>query len=103
MNRPAAKPSSVPALDLKAQFRAIRDEVEPIVRELMESQGFVLGPHVAGLEAEVAAYCGARHAVGCASGTDALLLPLMAWGVGPGRASATRAEARFRGPAPRTA
>src|SRR5690606_3001402 len=84
MNRPAAESPSVPALDLRAQYRAIRDEVEPIVRQLMEDQTFVLGPHVAGLEAEVAGYCGARHAVGCASGTDALLLPLMAWGVGPG-------------------
>ncbi|RUL82346.1 DegT/DnrJ/EryC1/StrS family aminotransferase [Tautonia sociabilis] len=83
MNRPAESPS-VPALDLKAQYRAIRDEVEPIVLELMESQQFVLGPNVAGLEAELASYCGARHAVGCASGTDALLLPLMAWGIGPG-------------------
>ncbi|MEW4568781.1 DegT/DnrJ/EryC1/StrS family aminotransferase [Tautonia sp. JC769] len=84
MNRPAAEPLSVPALDLKAQYRTIRDEVEPIVQELLESQMFVLGPNVAALEAELAAYCGASHAVGCASGTDALLLPLMAWGIGPG-------------------
>ncbi|QDV35756.1 DegT/DnrJ/EryC1/StrS family aminotransferase [Tautonia plasticadhaerens] len=83
MTRPAETPS-VPALDLKAQYRAIRDEVEPMILELMESQQFVLGANVAGLEEEVAAYCGASHAVGCASGTDALLLPLMAWGIGPG-------------------
>ena len=75
---------AVPALDLKAQYRAIRDEVEPIVAELLESQYFVLGPNVTALEAEVAAYCGATRAIGCASGTDALLLPLMAWDIGPG-------------------
>ena len=83
MNHHADHPA-VPALDLKAQYRAIRDEVEPVVLELLESQQFVLGPQVAQLEAELAAYCGAGHAVGCASGSDALLLPLMAWGVGPG-------------------
>jgi len=83
MNR-SVDEQAVPALDLKAQYRAIRDEVEPVIRELLESQHFVLGPHVEALETEVAAYCGSRRAVGCASGSDALLLPLMAWGVGPG-------------------
>jgi dTDP-4-amino-4,6-dideoxygalactose transaminase len=83
MNRPAETPS-VPALDLKAQYRAIRGEIEPMILELLESQQFVLGANVSGLESELASYCGARHAVGCASGTDALLLPLMAWGIGPG-------------------
>ena len=78
------EPMSVPALDLKAQYAAIRDEVEPVIRAVIESQYFVLGPEVAGFEAEAAAYCKARHAIGCASGSDALLLPLMAWGLGPG-------------------
>jgi dTDP-4-amino-4,6-dideoxygalactose transaminase len=54
------------------------------VTEVVESQYFVLGPEVAGLEKEVADFCGAAHGVGCASGSDALLLPLLAWGVGPG-------------------
>jgi dTDP-4-amino-4,6-dideoxygalactose transaminase len=80
----AAEPIAVPALDLKAQYRSIRDEIEPVVRNVLESQYFVLGPEVAGLEAEVARYCGVPHAIGCASGSDALLLPLMAWGIGPG-------------------
>jgi dTDP-4-amino-4,6-dideoxygalactose transaminase len=75
---------SVPALDLKAQYATIRDQVEPIVLSLMENQGFVMGPEVSGLEAEVAHYCQAAHGVGCASGSDALLLPLLAWGIGPG-------------------
>lgn len=83
MSRPT-EPVSVPALDLKAQYATIRDEVDRVLREVVESQYFILGPEVAGLEAEVAAYCGARHAIGCASGSDALLLPLLAMGVGPG-------------------
>ena len=80
----STEPISVPALDLKAQYASIRDEIEPVVREVLESQYFILGPEVAGLEAEIAAYCGNAHGIGCASGSDALLLPLMAMGVGPG-------------------
>ena len=78
------EPVHVPALNLKAQYRSIRDEIEPVVREILESQMFVLGPEVARLEAELANYCGAAHGIGCASGTDALLLPLLAIDVGPG-------------------
>ena len=77
-------PISVPALDLKAQYRALRDELEPVILAVVESQYFVLGPEVAGFEAEAAAYCEAGHAIGCASGSDALLLPLMALDIGPG-------------------
>jgi dTDP-4-amino-4,6-dideoxygalactose transaminase len=79
-----SEPISVPALDLKAQYRTIRDEIEPVVQAILESQHFILGPEVAAFEAETARYCGVGHAVGCASGSDALLLPLMAWNVGPG-------------------
>lgn len=75
---------SVPALDLKAQYQAIRDEIDRAVRDVVESQYFILGPEVAGLENEVARYSGAAHGIGCASGSDALLLPLMALNVGPG-------------------
>lgn len=78
------EPAGVPALNLRAQYRTIRDEIEPVVREVMETQGFVMGPEVANLESEIAEYSGAAHAVGCASGTDALLLPLMAIDLGPG-------------------
>ena len=78
------EPVSVPALNLKAQYQTIRDEIEPVVREVLESQIFVLGPEVSGLEAEIADYCGAMHGIGCASGSDALLLPLMALEIGPG-------------------
>jgi dTDP-4-amino-4,6-dideoxygalactose transaminase len=78
------KSVAVPALDLKLQYHAIRDEVDAAVRRVIESQMFVQGPEVAHLEAELADYCGAAHGIGCASGTDALLLPLMALGIGPG-------------------
>ncbi|WP_165064983.1 DegT/DnrJ/EryC1/StrS family aminotransferase [Paludisphaera rhizosphaerae] len=78
------EPTGVPALNLRAQYRTIRDEIEPVVREVLETQGFVMGPEVSSLESEIAEYCGAAHAVGCASGTDALLLPLMAIDLGAG-------------------
>ncbi|MBV8130023.1 MAG: DegT/DnrJ/EryC1/StrS family aminotransferase [Planctomycetaceae bacterium] len=77
-------PVSVPALNLKAQYQSIRDEIEPVVRGILESQMFVLGPEVTRLEAEVANYCGAASGIGCASGSDALLLPLLAIDIGPG-------------------
>lgn len=80
----AARTRAVPALDLKAQYETLRDEIEPVVREVIESQYFVLGPQVAGLEREIAEYCGVAHAIGCASGSDALLLPMMALDIGPG-------------------
>lgn len=74
----------VPALDLKAQYETIRDEVEPIVLRMMREQTFVLGPEVSGLELEMAEYCQAPFGIGCASGSDALLIPLMAWELGTG-------------------
>lgn len=75
---------TVPALDLKAQYETIRDEIEPIVQAVVESQYFILGPEVSSFETEVARYCNVPHAIGCASGSDALLLPLMAWDLRPG-------------------
>jgi dTDP-4-amino-4,6-dideoxygalactose transaminase len=78
------KSVAVPALNLKAQYQTIRDELEPVILGLFESQMFVMGPEVEKLEAELAKYCGVRCGIGCASGTDALLLPLLARRVGPG-------------------
>jgi len=76
--------AGVPLLDLKAQYASIRSELDDAVRSVCESQYFILGPEVQGLEEETAAYCGCAHAVGVSSGTDALLAALMACDVGRG-------------------
>jgi dTDP-4-amino-4,6-dideoxygalactose transaminase len=76
--------ASIPLLDLKAQFAPLRDEIAAAVEEVVSSQGFILGPTVEAFERELADYTGAKHAVGCASGTDALILSLAACGVGDG-------------------
>jgi dTDP-4-amino-4,6-dideoxygalactose transaminase len=74
----------VPLLDLQAQYAALRDELRAAVERVMESQHFILGAEVQALEEEVARYCGSTHTIGCASGSDALLLALMALGIGEG-------------------
>ena len=74
----------VPLLDLKAQYQTIKDEVLAATRELYETQRFILGPVVEKLEERIARYCNTEHAVGVSSGTDALLVSLMAAGIGPG-------------------
>jgi dTDP-4-amino-4,6-dideoxygalactose transaminase len=71
-------------LDLKAQFATIREEVMAAVNRVMESQHFILGPEVQKLEEEIAGKLGAKFAVGCASGTDALILALLVAGIGKG-------------------
>jgi dTDP-4-amino-4,6-dideoxygalactose transaminase len=74
----------VPLLDLKAQFAQIRAEVMPVIDQVCAGQHFILGEHVRALEAEVAHYCTASTGIGVSSGTDALLLALMALKIGPG-------------------
>ena len=74
----------VPLLDLKAQYRQIKDELDAAVQRVFASQHFILGPEVSGLENEICAYTGAAYAVGVSSGTDALLAALMVSDVGPG-------------------
>src|SRR6201992_957882 len=81
--------TNVPLLDLKAQFGQIRAEVMPVIDQVCASQHFILGQHVRDFEAEVAAYCGASAGIGVSSGTDALLLALMALEIGPGDAVLT--------------
>jgi len=71
-------------LDLRAQFATIRDEVMQAVTQVFESQYFILGPEVKLLEDEVAAKLGSKFAIGCASGTDALILSLLSAGIGRG-------------------
>ncbi len=73
--------TQVPLLDLKKQYAKIRGEVNQAIQQVLESQMFILGPTVEAFEKEIAAFCQVPHAVGVASGTDALLLSLMALGV----------------------
>jgi dTDP-4-amino-4,6-dideoxygalactose transaminase len=80
----AAPPDSVPLLDLQRQYEQVRAEVLAAVGRVCASQHYVLGPEVEGLERELADFCGARDAVGCSSGTDAVWLALVAAGVQPG-------------------
>ena len=75
---------SIPLLDLQAQYATIRGEIREAIDRVCDSQHFILGPEVEALEQEVSAFCQARHAIGVSSGTDALLIALMAIGVGPG-------------------
>ncbi len=74
----------VPVLDLKAQYLTIKDEVLTRMMDVIERQQFIMGPEVAELERQVAALSGTAHAIACASGTDALLLPLRALDLTPG-------------------
>ena len=75
---------NVPLLDLVAQYRAIKDEVLPALQAVVESQHFVMGPSVPQLESAIAQLARAKHGIACASGTDALLLPLKALNLEPG-------------------
>lgn len=79
-----ATPVTVPLLDLKAQYATIRDEIRPAVDAVLESQLCILGPAVTECEAKLAPYCGCPHAITVSSGSDALLISLMAENIGPG-------------------
>ena len=74
----------IPILDLTRQYHAIQEEVDAAIRRVLESGRFILGPEVEAFEAEIAEYLGIKHAIGVASGTDALLLSLQALNIGPG-------------------
>ena len=74
----------IPQIDLTRHHRALRAELLEAVERVLDSARFILGPELQALETEVAAVCGVRHAVGVASGTDALAMALRALGIGPG-------------------
>ncbi len=88
-------PESVPLLDLRRQYAGIREEVLGAIARVCDSQSFILGPEVEALEREIAAMTGAADAVGCASGTEALWLALVAAGVKPGDSVITTAFSFF--------
>lgn len=75
---------SVPLLDLTPQYRALQSQFDAAVARVVSSQRFIMGPEVVGFENEVGEFLGAEHAIGCASGSDALLLALWSLGIGPG-------------------
>src|SRR6266404_1323370 len=74
----------IPLVDLRGQHEELGEEMACALRSVLDRQDFILGREVTELESRLAALCGRRHAVACASGTDALLLAMMALGIGPG-------------------
>ena len=75
---------TIPLLDLKAQYLSIKEEIDNAVMGVLDSCRFILGPEVKALEDDIAAYCGTKHAIAVANGTDALVLALQASKIGPG-------------------
>jgi dTDP-4-amino-4,6-dideoxygalactose transaminase len=79
-------PVPIPFIDVAAQRRRLGTKIDDAIARVLDHCQFIMGPEVRALEADLSAFCGARHAISCSSGTDALLLVLMAKGVGPGDA-----------------
>jgi len=76
--------NSLPSFDLSRNWKRVRGETLEAVHKVLDSQHFILGPEVDSLERDISSYLGIKHSAGCASGTDALLIALMALGIGPG-------------------
>ncbi len=87
--------SAIPLIDLCAQYRSIKTEIDAAIQHVLEQGQFILGPEVEALEQEIAAYCGTKYAVAVASGTDALELSLRACGIGSGDEVITTAYSFF--------
>ena len=83
---PSGKPNPIAFIDLAAQQALIRDKLDIAIADVLASGAYVMGPQVPMLEAQLAEFCGAKHTICCSSGTDALLIALMAWEIGPGDA-----------------
>ncbi len=81
---------SIPFIDLKTQYNAIKDDVQKRINKVLESGAFINGPEVAELEKRLCEHTGAKYALACASGTDALLMPMMGLGIGQGYAGTSK-------------
>lgn len=86
MNQHARIEQPIPFIDVAAQRRRLGDRIDRAITRVLDHCQFIMGPEVLRLERELADFCGAKHAISCASGTDALVLILMARGIGPGDA-----------------
>lgn len=78
--------TTIPFIDLKTQYALIKDKVDAGIRRVLEHGQYILGPEIAECEGRLAQFAGAKHCITVSSGTDALVAPLMAWGIGPGDA-----------------
>jgi len=78
--------ASVPFVDLKTQYARLKPQIDDAIQDVLDDGRYILGPAVTKLESELAEYCGVRHVISCSSGTDAIVMPLLAYGIGPGDA-----------------
>ena len=78
--------SGVSFVDLKTQYARLKPQIAEAIQEVLDDGRYILGPAVTKLESELTEYCGVRHAISCSSGTDAIIMPLIAYGIGPGDA-----------------
>ncbi|HAA93683.1 MAG TPA: aminotransferase DegT, partial [Rhodospirillaceae bacterium] len=76
----------MPLVDLKAQYRAYKDDIDTAIQGVLDHGRFIMGPEVGEFETQLATFCGSRHAIGVSSGTDALVMIMMAENIGPGDA-----------------
>src|SRR3954469_5202740 len=77
-------PAKIEFIDLKSQYQALKESIDSRIQKVLDHGQYILGPEVAEMEAKLAAYTGSKHAISCASGTEALLMSLMALGIGAG-------------------
>ena len=75
---------SIPLVDLKKQYQSIKTEIDEAIQSVLDSQQFILGSEVSEFEKEISIYCNVKYAIGVSSGSDALLVALMALGIKPG-------------------